>query len=199
MKNAKVFILATLPVLTFIYACKKTEAAKETGQTVVAAAVETEPVSETTQTKKGPAKETKKAYVKKETHFKLPDCAGGEVDLADYGGKPVMLMFFTETCPYCRKAAPFIKKAGELYKGRGLNVIAISLDDEASSAADFARDFGLTFPVAYQGAQVSRQYRTRGVPYIFLLTKDHAIYNVWAGYDESFNEEIISGIKEAIK
>ena len=49
-------------------------------------------------------------YAKKETYFKLPNAAGGELDLAAYAGKPVLVMFFTETCPYCRKAAPFIQQ-----------------------------------------------------------------------------------------
>ncbi|MBU2573360.1 MAG: TlpA family protein disulfide reductase [Elusimicrobia bacterium] len=199
MKNIKGFIFMALPVLAFIYACKKAEAPKETGQAVVAATVETEPVTGTPQAKKAPPKETKNAYEKKDTYFKLPDCAGGGIDLADYGGNPVMLMFFAETCPYCRKAAPFIKKMDESYKARGLNVIGVSLNDEASSAAGFVKDFGLAFPVAYKGRRVARQYRTHGVPYLYLLTKDHTIYNVWAGYDESFDEEIKDGINEVIK
>ena len=42
-------------------------------------------------------------------------------------------------------------------------------------------------------------YKTQGVPYIFLLTKKHIVHNVWAGYDESFDNEIIQGIEEIIR
>ena len=38
-------------------------------------------------------------YNKKSTYFKLPNAAGGEIDLASYAGKSVVVMFFTETCP----------------------------------------------------------------------------------------------------
>ena len=131
--------------------------------------------------------------------FKLPDYRGGDVDLAAYAGKPVMLMFFTETCPYCRKAAPFIKKLSDQYASKGLNTLGICVEDTAAPAAGFAKAFGLTFPIAYKGRDVAVQYKTQGVPYIFLLTKKHVVHNVWAGYDESFDKEIIEGIEEIIK
>ncbi len=131
--------------------------------------------------------------------FKLPDYRGGEVDLAAYADKPVMLMFFTETCPYCRKAAPFIKKLSDQYASKGLNAIGICVEETAAPAAGFAKSFGLTFPIAYKGRDVAAQYKTQGVPYIFLLTKKHIVHNMWAGYDESFDKEIIEGIEDIIK
>ncbi|HBB66000.1 MAG: hypothetical protein A2X28_01720 [Elusimicrobia bacterium GWA2_56_46] len=140
-----------------------------------------------------------KAYAKKDSYFKLPGYKGGDIDLASYGGKPVMLMFFTEGCPYCRKAAPFIEKMHEKYSSRGLSVIGICLEDELSAAAGFARDFNLTFPIAYKGRETAGQYRTQGVPFIFLLTKEHIVHNVWAGYDPQFDNAIIKGIEEVIK
>jgi len=132
-------------------------------------------------------------------YFKLPDYRGGDVDLAAYDGKPVMLMFFTETCPYCRKAAPFIKKLSDQYASKGLSALGICVEDAAAPAAAFAKAFNLTFPVAYKGRDVAALYKTQGVPYIFLLTKKHIVHNVWAGYDESFDNEIIQGIEEIIK
>lgn len=147
--------------------------------------------------KKGGAPEDQAAQAS--TYFKLPDSKGGNVDLASYAGKPVMLMFFTETCPYCRKAAPFIKKISDQYAPKGLNSLGICVEETAASAAGFARSFGLTFPIAYKGRDVAVQYKTQGVPYIFLLTKKHVVHNVWAGYDESFDKDIIKGIEEILQ
>lgn len=133
-------------------------------------------------------------YVKKDTYFRLPGAAGGETDLAAYAGKPVLLMFFTETCPYCRKAAPFMQKAASAYAPKGLNTIGICTQDSAQAALNFASDFGLTFPLAYKGKQIAANYRTRGVPYIYLLTKEHEIYDVWEGYDERYDPSILQAI-----
>lgn len=139
------------------------------------------------------------AYVKNEFYFKLPDCKGGEIDLAAYAGKPVMLMFFTENCPFCRKAAPFIEALNKKYSAGGLRVIGVCLQDEADAAGSFVKDFGLTFPVAYKGGEISRKYRTRGVPYIFILNKAHVVRDVWAGYDPQFDKAIVQGVEKAIK
>ena len=110
-----------------------------------------------------------------------------------------MVMFFTEGCPYCRKAAPFIEKMHLKYSSKGLNTIGIALEDEASSAEYFAKAFSLTFPIAYKGHEVSRQYKAQGVPYIYLLAKDHTIKDMWAGYDPTFDGAIQSGIEKIIK
>ena len=110
-----------------------------------------------------------------------------------------MVMFFTEHCPYCRKAAPFIEQMNREYAPKGLKTVGICLEETSSSAADFSKDFGLTFPVAYKGQQVARRYGTQGVPFIYLLTKDHVVHNVWAGYDKQFDGPIKKGIEEIIK
>ncbi len=120
------------------------------------------------------------------TYFRLPNAAGGEIDLAAYSGKPVMLMFFTETCPFCRKAAPALEKLSKTYGPRGMNFLGICIQDDAVAALNFAKDLGITFPLAYDGRDAYRLYRAQGVPYIYLLDKDHNVYDVWEGYDESY-------------
>lgn len=137
-------------------------------------------------------------YAKKATYFRLPGIAGGEVDLASYSGKPVLVVFFTETCPYCRKAAPFIQQAAAAYGPKGLATVGICVQDSEQAAKNFAGDFGLTFPVAYKGKDVSRNYRTQGVPYIYLLTREHEIFDVWEGYDEQYDATIKQGIESVL-
>lgn len=137
-------------------------------------------------------------YVKKDTYFKLPNAAGGETDLAAYAGKPVMVIFFTETCPYCRKAAPFMQKTASAYGPKGLSVIGICVQDSAQAALNFSADFGLTFPLAYRGKEISRNYRTQGVPYIYLLTRGHEIYDVWEGYDERYDTSIQQAVEAVL-
>lgn len=138
------------------------------------------------------------AYEKKDTYFKLPAAAGGYIDLASYAGKPVFLLFFTETCPYCRKAAPEIEKLYLKYGPRGMNFVGICLDGTADAPKNFAKDLGVTFPLAYDGLQVSRRYRTQGVPYLFMLDRTHKIYDVWEGYDDSYLPQIVKTIESQL-
>lgn len=198
MNKTKILILIAAYVAAFgYYGCKKSETPPETQVSYARA----EPAA---QPETGPGKETAatgtdKPYAKSQSYFKLPGYRGGEIDLASYAGKPVMLMFFTERCPFCRKAAPFIETMNKKYSAKGLGVIGICVEDGASAAEGFVKEFGLTFPVAYKGSEISRRYKTQGVPYIFLLSKGHAIHNVWAGYDPEFDKPIIQSIEEVIK
>lgn len=117
--------------------------------------------------------------------FRLPGAAGGTVDLASYAGKPVLFMFFTESCPYCRAAGPALEKFHRDYGPKGLAVLGVCIEEGKDSALNFARDLGLTFPLAYKGREAYRAYRARGVPYIYLVDRKGRLYDVWEGYDES--------------
>ena len=141
---------------------------------------------------------TKTHYQKKETYFSLPNRQGGKLDLANYAGKPVAVFFFAEYCHYCKKAAPFMKKIHKAYAEKGLAVLGISVDRPKSAADKFAVEHKLNFPIAYDGAEISQNYEIRGVPYIFALDKKHEIMDFWAGYDESYDSEIIETLDESM-
>ncbi|HNW45294.1 MAG TPA: TlpA disulfide reductase family protein [Elusimicrobiales bacterium] len=135
------------------------------------------------------------AYVKKDTYFKVPAVAGGEIDLASYAGKPVMFMLFTETCPYCRRAAPALENIYRNYGAKGLTVLGLCTQDNPQAPKNFAAELGITFPLAYGARQVYQQYRAQGVPYIFLLNKAHEVVTVWPGYDKSFDKEMAQKVE----
>lgn len=173
-------VLAMTAVFFVLAACdKKEQAAPQTGGAAQASPANT-------------------SYAKKDTYFKLPKAAGGELDLASYAGKPVLVMFFTETCPYCRKAAPYIQKVHAAYSAKGLAVAGVLVQDEAQPALNFAADFGITFPIAFKGKETSRKYRTQGVPYIYLLNKEHEIYDVWEGYDPQYDAPIQKAVEAVL-
>lgn len=135
------------------------------------------------------------SYTKKDTYFKLPAAAGGKIDLASYAGRPVLFMLFTETCPYCRRAAPAMEKMHKTYGPKGLAVLGICIEDTAEAANNFAADLGTTFPLAYDGREIYQQFKAQGVPYIFLLNSAHEVVTVWPGYDQSFDQQMVKKIE----
>jgi len=190
MHSRTILKLALVAVLAEGFACKgkETAVASPAGDSAQA-------VTAVVKTEKAPPPG---AYVKKETYFKLPAAAGGEIDLANYAGKPVIVMFFSETCPYCRKAAPHLEALFQTYKGKGLAVIGISIEDNAEAPKRFAADLGTTFPMAYNGREPYKQYRAQGVPYIFLLNREHNVKTVWPGYTESFDAQLVSAVESVL-
>ncbi|HAT72044.1 MAG TPA: hypothetical protein DCS63_04435 [Elusimicrobia bacterium] len=179
----RLFSLAAAALV--LAACeKKEQPAVEAVSQVTSAAQAAEPV-----------KPAKAAYVNKATYFNLPSASGGELDLASYAGKPVMVMFFTETCPYCRKAAPAMENIHKKYGPLGLASLGICIQEDPQAALNFAESLGTTFPLAYNGRPAYKNYRAQGVPYIYLLDGRHDIVNVWEGYDESYDPQMIKSIE----
>lgn len=73
----------------------------------------------------------------------------GRVRLSDYAGQPVWLNFWGSWCPPCREEMPEIQAAyAEVLAPRGLVWLAVSLDEPAEDAAEFAARHGATFMIA---------------------------------------------------
>ncbi len=79
--------------------------------------------------------------------FTVVSTTGAIVSLSDYRGTPVWLNFWGSWCPPCRAEMPDIQTAYEQLQPLGLELLAVSLGDKPSEAADFAELNGVTFQV----------------------------------------------------
>ncbi|MDQ3692047.1 MAG: TlpA family protein disulfide reductase [Chloroflexota bacterium] len=70
------------------------------------------------------------------------------VRLSDFQGRAVWLNFWGSWCPPCRSEAPEMQAAHEELAPRGLILLAVSLDEPLSVAADYAELNGLTYLIA---------------------------------------------------
>jgi len=184
--------ITLIAALAACFACKgkeePAEASTEAAAQAVTAVVKAEKAAAVKTSAKTP-------YTKKDTYFALPAVKGGEIDLASYAGQPIMFMLFTETCPFCRRAAPALENLHKTYGPKGLAVFGVCIQDNPEAAANFAADLNITFPLAYAGRQVYRQYKAQGVPYIYLLNTAHEVVTVWPGYDKAFDREMAQNIE----
>jgi peroxiredoxin len=105
--------------------------------------------------------------------FTLPDLHGRHVQLSDLRGKVVFINIWATWCQPCVDEMPTIQRLYDLLHGRGLEVLAVSLDPLAEQVVKpFMRDYQLTFPVLLDPAsQVERLYGTTGVPESFIVDK----------------------------
>ena len=104
--------------------------------------------------------------------------------LDDYKGKVVLLNVWATWCPPCRAEMPSIEQLYQQYGSRGLNVVAVSVDDAVSedSIRAFARDLGLTFPILHDPTgKIEEVYQTTGYPETFVIGRDGVIRKKWIG------------------
>ncbi len=98
--------------------------------------------------------------------------------LADYKGQVVLLNVWATWCPPCREEMPSMQALHESYGGKGLNVVAVSVDSpgDEQKIRDFTRQFGLTFEILHDpSGGIQRIYQTTGVPESFLIGADGVI------------------------
>ncbi len=80
--------------------------------------------------------------------FVLKDLNGNTVKLSDYRGKAVVLNFWATWCPPCKTEIPWFEDLADKYRGQGLEVIGVALDDSSEKEiANFAKDMKMNYPV----------------------------------------------------
>jgi cytochrome c biogenesis protein CcmG, thiol:disulfide interchange protein DsbE len=107
---------------------------------------------------------------------------GKAIALADYAGKAVWLNFGASWCRDCRVEAADLEATYEKYKGQGLNVLAVFINEPASDIATYARRAGLTFPIVTdQTTKIASAYRLVGIPTHIFIGRDGLIRDIKIG------------------
>lgn len=124
--------------------------------------------------------------------FKLPDTNGKTVSLSDFRGKPVLVMFICNHCPFVKHLNAQLAQLGRDYQSRSLGIVAICSNDVANYPDDGpekmkeeAKRLGYTFPYLYDESQeVAKAYRAACTPDFFLFDTEHRL--VYRGqFDDS--------------
>lgn len=113
-------------------------------------------------------------YVREEKapDFVLKDLQGRKFRLSENRGKPVLLIFGTTWCPYCRDEIPRLKDIYANYGKRGLVMLNIDIQESKKKVSRFADSYKLPYRVLLdEKADVAESYGVQGVPTMFLIDK----------------------------
>jgi peroxiredoxin len=115
--------------------------------------------------------------------FSLTDVSGRTVSLADFGRKPLVVMFICNHCPYVRLIRSGLAQLAHDYQSRGVAMVAISSNDAWDFPQDGpekmkieAKEAGYIFPYLYDESQdVAKAYRAACTPDFFVFDRDHRL------------------------
>lgn len=115
----------------------------------------------------------------------LPLWGGGRFQLsAARQNGPVLLAFFRSDCPVCQFSFPFLQRLASRAKD-GAQVVGVG-QNGAEAVEQFARQYGVHFPIALDAAPghaASRAYGLRFVPTVVWIGRDGRIRRAVAGFD----------------
>jgi peroxiredoxin len=121
--------------------------------------------------------------------FTLKDLSGKDVRLSDQKGKVVLVEFWATWCPPCRTSIPALEKLHSAYAGKGLSILAVSMDEGSlDMVRAFCTERSITYTVLRGTEQVSTKYGVRMIPATYLVDRQGTIQKRYLG---EMNEERI--------
>jgi thiol-disulfide isomerase/thioredoxin len=108
--------------------------------------------------------------------------SGQKFTLSGQRGKVVLLDFWATWCKPCRDEVPQFVELQQKYGDKGLQIVAISMDDDPQPVRDFIRQFKINYPVIMGNAGIGELYGgVLGLPIAFLIDRDGCIRARHAG------------------
>lgn len=124
----------------------------------------------------------------------------GEISLDQYRNKIVYVDFWASWCKPCRESFSFMNEMQKKYADKGLQIIAINLDDQRSAASAFLSKYPAQFKIAYdpQG-KTPASYGVKVMPTSYLLDRKGNIIFTHKGFKQNQTDELEQRITQAIK
>lgn len=130
--------------------------------------------------------------------FDLPG-GKGTVKLSDYKGKVVYVDFWASWCGPCKQSFPWMNDMQSRYSAKGLNLVAVNVDQKPEDAKTFLNDNAAKFTVAYdQVGKTPKAYAIKGMPTSVLIGADGKVLMVHSGFKDEQRDELEKQIKQAL-
>jgi thiol-disulfide isomerase/thioredoxin len=112
--------------------------------------------------------------------YQLTDLDGKPIRLADLRGKAVWVNFWTTWCPPCQSEVPILRDMSERYRGRGLELVAISVQETSpADVAAYAARYGLGYTIGFDGSgKIFHAYKGFGLPTQVFIDENGVIASI---------------------
>jgi thiol-disulfide isomerase/thioredoxin len=122
---------------------------------------------------------------------------GGHWGAAQAEGKAVVAVFWSTTCPFCRRHNAHVEKLREAAAGRPLELITIARDKDPLAVQRYLERQGWRFPVTLDAAPMAAALSTRNmIPLTVVVDRQGRLKQVIPG--EMFEDDVLDLLKIAI-
>jgi peroxiredoxin len=129
--------------------------------------------------------------------FLLPALDGPDVRLSDLRGKAVIVNFWATWCAPCRRELPQFVAAYDRYKGQGLVILGVNVQENRDTVRAEAQDFGIDYPLPIDAdGSVVDSYKLLGLPTTYFIDRQGIVRSVYRGpfVQSSNNNDVLDAI-----
>lgn len=125
----------------------------------------------------------------------LTDLNGVALHISKLKGKVVLVNFWAAWCTPCAEEVPQFIALQKKYQAQGLQVIGVSVEDDAGTLRDFYRKYQINYPVVPGDLKIADAFGgVLGLPTTFLIGKDNYIHGKHNGATDfsSLEQEVVA-------
>ena len=124
----------------------------------------------------------------------------GAIKLSEFKGKAVYLDFWASWCGPCKQSFPWMNEMQAKYGAKGLQVLAVNLDQKPEDAANFLQQTKADFLIALDPTgQSAQKYNVKGMPSSQLIGRDGKVAMVHTGFHAASKAELERAIVAALE
>lgn len=112
----------------------------------------------------------------------LQNLAGETESLADYLGQVVLVNNWATWCPPCKAEMPTLVAYHNEHSADGFSVIAVEAGEPVDVVAQFAKSFGMNFPVWLDpNGEALNAFRNGSLPNSYVIDRTGTVRYAWTG------------------
>lgn len=132
--------------------------------------------------------------------FVLKSLAGENLRLSEYRGQIVMLTFWATWCGDCRAQLEQLGEMHERYQEAGVELLAVSLDQNRRQAEGMIARLGAKYPVLNDPAgDVGKLYSVSRMPVMVLIDRGGVVREVFEGFRRGNEQKYLERVQALLR
>jgi thiol-disulfide isomerase/thioredoxin len=124
---------------------------------------------------------------------------GANLRTSEYAGEVVLLAFWASWCSRCELQLLQLQELHTTYRGAGLAVVGVNLDDSPAEASEFAAAAGVGFPVMHDiTKRISRRFALLDLPTLVLVDRGGTVRQVYGRLDRKGRKALVEDIRQLL-
>lgn len=108
--------------------------------------------------------------------------------------------FWATWCEPCRDQLPFLDRLAREYEDQGLDVAAVSFDEDRASLVRFLEETPVSFTVLWDkgGAALADRFEVMRLPTTLLIGRDGRVQEVHLGFDRAEEPKLEEAVRKLL-